>query len=285
MIKDLATTTNDSVEALCDLFGVSASGYYDWLDRKPTMRQKADKALSEQIQEIHKSSRKTYGSPRITQTLRKQGVKCGKKRVARIMKEKKLHGAQKARFRPRTTDSRHDDPISPNRLALMRAIDELNQVWASDITYIPTQEGWLYLSAFMDMKSRGIKGWHISESLETDSVEKAFLQAVFRYRPKPGLIVHSDRGCQYASRRFRDLLERHQALGSMSGKGNCYDNAAMESFWATLKTDLGITQPFKTKEAARLAIFDYIEIFYNRIRIHSALGALSPLDYELQLCA
>jgi transposase InsO family protein len=285
MIQALATEPREPVEPLCELLEVSVSGYYDWRDRPPCGREKADQELAEQIVEVHKVSRRTYGSPRIREALRQKGVKCGKKRVARIMKEKRIHGAQKARFRPRTTDSRHDDPISPNRLELMEFIDHLNQIWASDITYIPTDEGWLYLAAFLDLKSRTIKGWHVSDSLATDLVEKAFLQAVFRHRPDPGLIVHSDRGCQYASRQFRDLLDRHHALSSMSGKGNCYDNAAMESFWATLKTDLGITQPFKTKEEARLALFDYIEVFYNRIRLHSALGAMSPLDYELQLCA
>ena len=137
----------------------------------------------------------------------------------------------------------------------------------------------------MDMKSRKIKGWHVGDSLETSLVEKAFLQAVFRYQPKTGLIVHSDRGCQYASHQFRHLLDKHKAVSSMSGKGNCYDNAAMESFWATLKTEMGIAKPFKTKEEAKLALFDYIEVFYNRIRLHSALGGLSPLDYELKLVA
>ena len=219
--------------------------------------------------------------------LQQAGVRCGRKRVARIMKQAALKGAQKARFRPRTTDSRHDYPVSPNRLEGM-AIDYLNQVWTSDITYIPTMEGWLYLAAFMDLKSRRIKGWRLRDHLKTDLVEDAFRQAIFRDRPGPGLVVHSDRGCQYASDQFRQILVQHQALSSMAAKGNCYDNAAMESFWATLKTDLNIRQPFKTKEDARQAIFDYIEIFYNRVRLHSSLGDLSPLDYEtkcVKLCA
>lgn len=274
-----------SIQWLCELLEVSTSGYYAWATRQPGKRQKADLELTERIQEVHRTSRKTYGSPRITRVLRDQGVHCGKKRVARIMKEKRIHGAQKARFRPRTTDSRHHEPISPNRLEWIEFIDHLNQIWASDITYIPTQEGWLYLAAFMDLKSRKITGWRLRDHMKTDLVEEAFLQAVYRHRPGHGLIVHSDRGSQYASGQFRSLLDRHHALSSMSGKGNCYDNAAMESFWATLKTDLGISQPFKTKEEARRSIFDYIETFYNRSRLHSALGNLSPLDYELRLCA
>lgn len=286
MIRELATNGH-RVEELCGLWDVSASGYYAWVNREPSKRQKADAVLSVEVKKIHKASRKTYGSPRITKQLRKTGVRCGRKRVARIMKHEAIKGAQKARYRPRTTDSRHDYPISPNRIEGM-PIEGVNQVWTSDITYIPTLEGWLYLAAFMDLKSRRIKGWRLRDHLKTELVEDAFRQAVFRERPGPGLIVHSDRGCQYASHQFRQILIQHQALSSMSGKGNCYDNAAMESFWATLKTDLNIRQPFKTKEDARQAIFDYIEVFYNRVRMHSSLGDLSPLDYEtkcVKLCA
>jgi transposase InsO family protein len=284
VIREQATAGH-SVKELCDLFEVSASGYYAWCGRKPGKRTVADQALGGQIQEIHASNRKVYGSPRIVKALRKRGVKCSRKRVARLMKQKGLQGAQKARFRPRTTDSRHDLPISPNRLADLPGVDRINQVWVSDITYIPTLEGWLYLAAFMDLKSRKIKGWDIRDHMRTELVETAFRQAVFRVGPVPGLVAHSDRGSQYASRNFRCLLDQHQVLSSMSAKGNCYDNAAMESFWATLKSELGIKKPFNTKEEARLAIFDYIEVFYNRRRIHSAIGDLSPLDYELKLVA
>lgn len=280
-----AEATRHAVRELCEVFEVSVSGYYAWAKRKPSRRAVGDGELAEHIERVHGASRKTYGSPRIVKALRQQGVRCGKKRVARLMKQKGLHGAQKARFRPRTTDSRHDLPISPNRLAELSAVDRVNQVWVSDITYIPTLEGWMYLAAFMDIKSRKIKGWALRNHMRTELVETAFHQAVFREGPVPGLIAHSDRGSQYASREFRRLLEQHQVLSSMSAKGNCYDNAAMESFWATLKTDLGINQPYKTKEEARRAIFDYIEVFYNRRRMHSAIGDLSPLDYELKLVA
>ena len=286
MINKMVTDAR-RVEDMCGLWEVSASGYYAWLKRGPSRRRQADAILAGEIKRIHKASRKTYGSPRITKQLRKTGVRCSRKRVARILKQETIKGAQKACFRPRTTDSRHDYPVSPNRIEGI-TIDSLNQVWTSDITYIPTMEGWLYLAAFMDLKSRRIKGWRLRDHLKTDLVEEAFRQAFFRERPGPGLIVHSDRGCQYASYQFRELLKNHMAISSMSGKGNCYDNAAMESFWATLKTDLGIRKPFKTREEARLAIFDYIEVFYNRVRLHSSLGDLSPLDYEtkcVKLCA
>lgn len=283
MIKALATDYD--VAEMCELYDVSTSGYYAWVGRTPSKRDQVDEDLAKRIQEAYKVSRKTYGSPRVLKDLRKKGIRCSRKREARIMRQNGLQGVQKARYRPRTTDSRHDLPISPNRLAELPEVSHVNQVWVTDITYIPTLEGWLYLTAFLDLKSRKIKGWTIRDHMRTDLIESAFLRAVFREKPRAGLIVHSDRGCQYASREFRALLKRHQALGSMSAKGNCYDNAAMESFWATLKSDLRINKPYRTKEEARRAIFDYIEVFYNRRRIHSALGDLSPLDYEQQCVA
>ncbi len=282
MIKALMTEYD--VQEMCETLSVSTSGYYDWLDRKPSKRQKSDEELSEQIRAVHAASRKTYGRPRITLTLQDQGQRCSPKRVARLMRQNGLQGAQKARYKPKTTDSNHDLPISPNRLAELPAVERLNQVWVGDITYIPTLEGWMYLAAFMDLKSRKIKGWTIRDHMKTSLVNDAFGRAVFREGPVPGLITHTDRGCQYASRDFQALLSHHHVLSSMSAKGNCYDNAAMESFWATLKTDMRIVKPFKTKEEARRAIFDYIETFYNRFRLHSALGC-SPLDYENKLVA
>jgi putative transposase len=282
MIKALMTEYD--VQEMCETLSVSTSGYYDWLERKPSQRQKSDEVLSEQIRAIHAASRKTYGRPRITLTLQDQGQRCSPKRVARLMRQNGLQGAQKARYKPKTTDSNHDLPISPNRLAELPAVERLNQVWVGDITYIPTLEGWMYLAAFMDLKSRKIKGWTIRDHMKTSLVNDAFGRAVFREGPVPGLITHTDRGCQYASRDFQALLSHHHVLSSMSAKGNCYDNAAMESFWATLKTDMRIVKPFKTKEEARRAIFDYIETFYNRFRLHSALGC-SPLDYENKLVA
>jgi len=282
MIKALSTEYR--VQELCEALAVSPSGYYEWAGRKPGKRQEANQELAQKIQLVYADSRKTYGSPRIALTLQKQGVACGRKRVARLMKQNDIQGAQKARYKPRTTDSNHDLPISPNRLSELPAVERINQVWVGDITYIPTLEGWMYLAAFMDLKSRKIKGWTIRDHMQTSLVNDAFSKAVFQEGPIPGLITHTDRGCQYASREFQALLSQHHVLGSMSAKGNCYDNAAMESFWATLKTDMRIVKPFKTKEDARRAVFDYIETFYNRFRLHSALGC-SPLDYENTLVA
>ena len=252
MIKALATDYD--VAEMCELYDVSTSGYYAWVGRTPSKRDVAEEDLARRIQASYEASRKTYGSPRVVKDLRKKGVRCSRKRIARIMRQNGLQGVQKARYKPRTTDSRHDLPISPNRLAELPEISHVNQVWVTDITYIPTLEGWLYLTAFLDLKSRKIKSWTIREHMRTELIESAFLRAVFREKPGAGLIVHSDRGCQYASREFRALLKRHQALGSMSAKGNCYDNAAMESFWASLKSDLGINKPYQTKEEARRAI-------------------------------
>lgn len=284
MIKELATG-GDNVRDLCDLYDVSPSGYYDWYDREPSDRDKADEKLAKEIRAIHRQSRCNYGSPRISKELAKKNIRTGKKRVARIMKKEGITGVQTAAYKPQTTDSNHDFPVSPNLLAEMAEVERINQVVASDITYIPTDEGWLYLAAFMDMKSRMIKGWCLRDHMRTELVETAFSQAVFRHRLQAGLIVHSDRGSQYASHSFRNLLKSCNAISSMSGKGNCYDNAAMESFWATLKKDLHITKSFKTKEEARLAIFDYIEVYYNRSRMHSSIGFMSPLDYETKHCA
>ncbi len=281
MIEELAT--EHKVSVACELLDVSQSGYYAWRGREPSPRAQEDARIGERIQLIHETSRGIYGYPRVMRSLRNEGIRCGKKRVARIMRQKGLKGSQKARFRPRTTNSDHDSPISPNRLRQLSEVTKPNHVWVSDITYIPTREGWRYLAAIMDLGTRNVKGWSLQNTLKTDLVADAFLQAAFKYRPAPGLIMHSDRGCQYASEQFHELLDTHKALGSMSAKGNCYDNAAMESLWATLKSELDINEPFETEEEARRVIFEYIEIFYNRQRLHSSIDYQSPLDYEAQL--
>ena len=283
MIRTMATEY--TVCELCETLEVSSSGYYAWRSGGRGKRGRANAELAERIAVIHKESRGNYGSPRVTKALAAQGIGCGHNRVARIMREQGLRGVQRGRYHPKTTDSRHNGPIAPNRLQEGIAVTGPNQVWVSDITYIPTNEGWMYLAAFMDLETRTVKGWSLKNSLKSELVVDAFLQAMFRHKPGPGLLVHSDRGSQYASTIFRKKLEVHKALQSMSRKGNCYDNAAMESFWATLKSELQITHPFKTEEEARLAIFDYIETFYNRCRLHSAIGYRAPLDFEAQLMA
>lgn len=283
MIRTLAT--DYTICELCETFEVSRSGYYGWRNGGRGKRAKANAELAERIAQVHHQSRGAYGSPRVTKELAAQGIRCGHNRVARIMRNEDLTGAQRGRFHPKTTDSRHDGPIAPNRLQQGAALTGPNQVWVSDITYLATHEGWVYLAAFMDLATRTVKGWSLKDSLQSELVVDAFLQAVFRHKPGPGLIVHSDRGSQYASAAFRGKLDAHKALPSMGRKGNCYDNAAMESFWATLKSELRITRPFKTKEEARLVIFDYIETFYNRRRLHSAIGYRAPIDFETQLMA
>lgn len=277
----IATLAADyTICELCKTLGVSRSGYYAWRAGGRGNRAKANAMLGERIAAAHRESRGTYGSPRITHALRGAGVSCSRNRVARLMRQMGVRGVQRGRFRPKTTLSRHDGIIAPNRMAPGVHVRRPHQLWAADITYIPTAQGWTYLSAFMDMGSRAICGWALMDSMRAELVTRAFEQAVRRHRPAPGLIVHSDRGIQYASTAFRQRLDQNGALPSMSRKGNCYDNAAMESFWATLKTELRITKPFKTQEEARLAIFDYIETFYNRTRLHSALGYQTPIDYE-----
>ena len=271
-----------AVETLCETLEVSRSGYYAWRRHEPSARVQQDQALREHIALMYARSRKVYGSPRIHRDLVDAGVPCGRHRVARLMRQDGLRGAQKRRFRPRTTDSRHSRPVHPNRLAALPAVTRPREVWVSDLTYIPTQEGWLYLAAFMDLGSRRIAGWAVHDSLHTELVAAAFRRAVADGSVPPGLIVHSDRGIQYASAAFANLLHAYRLTGSMSRPGNVYDNAAMESFWATLKTELPTGGVFQSKSKARLAIFDYIEGFYNRWRRHSALGYLSPLAFEAQ---
>jgi transposase InsO family protein len=266
---------------LCETLGVSRSGYYAWAKRR-SARAQANERLLGQIQTIHAQSRATYGSPRVTQSLRLAGENVGHNRVARLMRQAGLVGRQKRRYRVRTTDSNHDQPIVPNRLGRATP-SRADQVWVSDLTYVPTDEGWLYVAGVLDRCSRYLVGWAMGSTLDTSLPLSALRMALNRRRPQPGLIHHSDRGVQYASGAYRDALAEHGAVASMSRKANCYDNAAMESFWSTLKHELVYRRRFATREQARTAIFDYIEGFYNRSRMHSALGYKSPLDYETEL--
>jgi putative transposase len=265
---------------VCALLGVSRSGYYAWLHRKPSDRQRANEQLLPLIMEVHTSARKTYGSPRVTQALKKQNHRCGRNRIARLMRRNGLRGLQKRAFRPRTTESDHPLPIAPNHLKERGAPCEPNQVWVSDITYIATAQGWLYLAAVMDLCSRKIVGWATADHLKTSLVQDALKRALNNRRPLAGLLLHSDRGCQYASDDYRQLLQSHRLLPSMSAAGNCYDNAAMESFFSTLKTELIHRQQWLTHAEVNLALFDYLEIFYNRQRLHSALDYQSPVAFE-----
>jgi transposase InsO family protein len=273
-----------SILALCAELDVSPSGYYDWRQRQtsPGPRALENQLLATRITELHEQSRETYGSPRIVMELRKSGVRHGRNRIARLMKQEGLCGRQKARYRVQTTDSNHDEPIAPNRLAEAPKASAPNQIWVADITYIETGENWLFVAAIMDLYSRKIVGWAMGEHIDTALILKALFMALLHRQPPASLLFHSDRGVQYASTDYRTALTQAGLVASMSRKGNCYDNAAMESFWSTLKLELVYRRDFQTRAHARSEIFDYIEVFYNRQRSHSALNYLSPVDFELQ---
>jgi len=269
-----------SIQDVCQALRVPRSSYYAWLGRRPGQREIANQRLRQELVQLFDQNRKLYGSPRLAVCLRKAGINCTRNRVARHMRALHLKARQKRAFRPRTTDSNHSNPIAPNLLAVTPRPKAHNRIWTGDITYIFTAQGWLYLAAVMDLYSRKIVGWATSPSLETSLVKEALQQALADRRPAAGLLHHSDRGCQYASKTYRALLQQRRLKASMSAAGNCYDNAAMESFWSTLKTEWLHHQHFQTHNQARLAVFDYIETFYNPKRLHSALGYLSPVDFE-----
>ena len=268
---------------LLEAFGVSRSGYHDWSRRKPSGRELENELLVDEMETVFRESYRSYGSPRMTKELRHQGWTCGENRIARLMKENGLEAKPKKRWHPQTTDSGHLHPIARNLLIDRELVTGPNQVWVADITYVPTGEGWLYLAGIMDRFTRQLKGWAFDERMPTALVERAFRQAIQRHRPPKGLIHHSDRGSQYASWDYRQLLSKNGVIPSMSRRGNCYDNAAMESFWATLKTELFGDYVPKTRIEAQRMIFEYIETFYNRRRLHSSLGYKSPVDFEKNL--
>jgi len=261
---------------MCRVLDISRSGYYAWKMRPVSSRDQKNRELVDRIVKVHKESRKTYGSPRITEDLKSRGIPCGKNRIARLMRKNGIMAKTKKKYRI-TTFSRHTRPVAPNLLKEW-PVDKPNTVWVSDITYVRTDEGWLYLAVILDIFSRHIVGWSMGERLRDDLVIHAFTKAVMKRGPHTPLVFHSDRGSQYAGERFKNLLFQHSIRQSMSGKGNCYDNAFAESFFGTLKTELGHRYP--SKSTARQEIFEYIEVFYNRIRRHSALNYLSPVEYE-----
>lgn len=268
------------VAQLCLALGVSRSGFYAWRKHQPSRRTQEDARLSSSILQFHVRSRQTYGSPRIREDLRAAGVAIGRRRVARLMRQKGICGRCRARRRPQTTDSAHDAPIAPNLCKDRTPASRINEVWATDITYIPTDEGWLYLAGMIDVYSRKIVGWSVSATLATQLCLDALTMALQQRRPGKGLIHHSDRGVQYASREYRDALEAAGLVPSMSRRANCYDNALAESFWSTLKTECLHRAHFHTRAEAALAVFDFIECFYNRHRRHSSIGYRSPIAFE-----
>ena len=267
---------------MCKMLEVSRSGYHNYVRRKMSQRQLENQMLLERIRRIHHLSRGLYGSPKIYQELRKLGLKYNRKRIVRIMRINGIRAKTKRKYK-RTTDSNHSYPVAENILGQDFTSTVLNKIWVSDITYIWTKEGWLYLCCILDLCSRKIVGWQIDITLSSSLVITALSQAITNRGENPGIIFHSDRGSQYASGEVRKYLWGHKMIQSMSRKGNCYDNAVMESFFHTLKTELVSFENFQTRDEAKMKIFDYIEIFYNRQRSHSSIDYLTPEEFEINL--
>lgn len=270
-----------SIVQMCDLLAVSTSGFYAWLVREPSRREQENRCLTEQIRIFHQRSRQTYGSPRIHADLQAMGHRVSRKRVARLMRKAGIQARRKQGYKC-TTKRNETHTVAPNLLAQDFHAEAVNETWLADITYIDTHEGWLYLAAILDVYSRKIVGWSMSTRLQKQLVKDALKMAVGRRDSSQGLRHHSDQGSQYTSHSFLALLTQHGIQVSMSAAGNCYDNAMMESFFATLKTEC-VTATFDTRQEARQIIFEYIEVWYNRCRRHSALGYLSPEQFEQQV--
>jgi putative transposase len=268
------------VEASCRVLQVSRSGLYAWLRRSPSACRGRRDVLAVHIRAVHAENRHVYGSPRICKAMNDKGHRISVNTVARIMRDEGIRAKAKRAFVPRTTDSSHNCPVAPNLLDRNFDADRCNRKWAADITYVPTDEGWLYVAGVMDLHSRRLVGWSMADHMETSLVGDALVMAVAQRHVSKGLVHHSDRGVQYASLQYQSLLEKHGIAVSMSGKGDCYDNAMMESFWSTLKTELVHLEHYATRQQARQSIFDYIETFYNRRRLHSSLGYVSPETFE-----
>ncbi|KTC89205.1 IS3 family transposase [Legionella drozanskii] len=268
------------VNLLCQVLGVSPSAYYSWLKKIPSKRCQDDRLLMSSIKTHFMESRQTYGVPRLQQLLRQLGSRHGKERIKRLMKQQGLKPKAARRFKV-TTDSQHKRPVAANLLGRQFNPSAANKAWASDITYIRTGEGWLYLATVIDLFNRKIVGWSMGTRLVTQLIEDALTMALRHNNPPSGVIHHSDRGSQYCSDAYQKLLKQYGFICSMSGAGNCYDNAVMESFYHTLKIEAVYGEPFKTRVEAQLSLFDYIEVFYNRKRIHSTLGYQTPTEFGL----
>ena len=269
-----------SVGRMCQLLGVSQSGYYAWQNRPESSHSRMDRVLRTHIRSAFACSNGTYGSPRMVYELRDHGFYVGRRRIARLMRQDGLKARQKRRYK-RTTDSYHTHPVAANVLAGDFYTDRPNQKWAADISYVWTREGWLYLAVVMDLYARRIVGWSLSDRLKQDLAIKALSQAIALRNPAPGLIHHSDRGSQYCAYAYQKILKAIGAIPSMSGKGNCYDNAVVETFFKTIKSELIWRTSFQTRQQARQEIAAYIEQFYNPVRRHSACGYTSPIKFEI----
>ena len=272
------------VGRMCNVLSVSRSSYYAWLKRPESSRKKENRKFAAKIKVIHGQYRKVYGSPRIHKELKDQGVPCGQNRVARVMKQEGIRAIVPRKFKA-TTDSKHNLPVAPNLLKQDFDVKEPNKVWLADITYIFTAEGWLYLASIMDLGSRRIKGWSMNNRINKELTLDALKMAICNNPETKGIIHHSDRGSQYASREYQKLLKDNALICSMSRKGNCWDNAPMESFFHTIKTEWVYGFKYKTRQEAKVSLFDYIEIFYNRQRRHSGIQYMTPCQYEIYAMA
>jgi transposase InsO family protein len=274
-----------AIEKMCKVFKVSKSGYYHWLNRKPSARQVDEQQTLKLIKEVYKISKSRYGSPKITHELKKKGLQISRPRVARIMRKATIRSIVHRRFRPTTTDSKHNYPVAENLLNRKFAPENIGKAWVSDLTYIRTAQGWLYLTVIVDLADRKVIGWSLSRTMKTsDTVIPAWEMAISNRAITTNLIFHSDRGVQYACSEFRDVLKAQPlVIQSMSRKANCWDNAVAESFFRTLKSELIHQMDVQPLEMAKIEIFEFIEIWYNRKRIHASLGYLTPNEYEAKL--
>jgi putative transposase len=272
--------TEFKVQAMCRVLRVSRSSYYDYLNQPPSKHSIEDDKLRPHIHVAFETGRKNYGTRRIKKELREKELTASRRRIGRLMQEEELKVQTKRKFKV-TTDSNHDKPIAPNLLEREFTVANPDTVYVGDITYIPTREGWLYLAVVLDLFSRAVVGWAMDSRMKTDLVKDAMLMAIWKRKPAQGLIFHSDRGSQYASDNYRETLKTHGVKASMSKKGDCWDNAVAESFFHTLKIELIHHCDFATREEARTAIFEYIEVFYNRQRLHSSNGYEAPLVFEM----
>ncbi len=268
-----------SVTRLCDVMQVSRRGYYDWLNRSPSSREVSNLQLLSEIKRVFYAYREVYGAPRIYHTLREEGHACGLNRVARLMRNSRLVPKTVKKFRV-TTDSRQSHQPAPNRLERDFNACRANIKWVADVTYIPTREGWLFLAVVLDLFSRKVVGWSMGTRLNSKLAQRALSHAIEQRMPNKGLMIHSDQGQEYYANEYQALLNENGLICSMSRRGNCYDNAVMESFFHSLKVEQVHHDDYRTRDEARSVIFDYIEIFYNRQRKHSTIGYLSPNVFE-----
>ena len=267
------------IRQLCAALDVSRSGYYAWRAGQQSARELANREMAQQIKQLFEAKRQRYGSPRITEQLRRQGQVCNHKRVERLMRQEGLKARSGRKRKVRTTNRDHDQPVAPNLLLDRPAPAKVDEVWVADITYVPTAEGWLFVAAVMDLYSRQILGWSVWESLAARGALQALARAMVKRGYPRGVIHHSDRGIQYACAEYRRELQRHGLVASMSRKGNCYDNAAMEAFWSTLKREALEESDSWSSNRVRRELFEFIESDYNRSRLHSSLGYQSPVDF------